>query len=218
MFIHISDFFLTRETDFGKKLGLLAVRQNLKSCVPHEEWNLRPCGIHDFHNGGHRKSPGSSCMKTRSERPNYCVASLFVCYGEYFEYFKSDISDGERYTWCFSSWKKTWGVKKSQRLNFGLNIAETRWSEGMTTTTLVSGPNKGRNCFHITLNILLSLLMQSFSIEIFWQVATVTMRSCERLLLVDRVIYSLLAKAILLWQLCFFNRIGNNIASTSKYS
>ena len=40
--------------------------------------------------------------------------------------------------------------------------------------------------------------MQSFSIEIVWQVETVTMKSCERLLLVDRVIYSLLAKAILL--------------------
>ena len=25
--------------------------------------------IHDFHNGGDRESPGSSCMKTRSERP-----------------------------------------------------------------------------------------------------------------------------------------------------
>ena len=37
-----------------------------------------------------------------------------------------------------------------------------------------------------------------FSIEIVWQVATVTVKSCERLLLVDRVIYSLLAKAILL--------------------
>ena len=71
-------------------------------------------------------------------------------------------------------------------------------------TTLVSGPNKGRNCFHITLNILLSLLMQSFSIEIVWQVATVTVKPCERLLLVDPVIYSLLAKAILLWQLYFF--------------
>ena len=65
-------------------------------------------------------------------------------------------------------------------------------------TTPVSGPNKGRNCFLITLNILLSLLMQSFSIEIVWQVATVTVKPCERLLLVDPVIYSLLAKAILL--------------------
>ena len=33
--------------------------------------------IDDFHNGGHRESPGSSCMKARSERPNYRVASLF---------------------------------------------------------------------------------------------------------------------------------------------
>ena len=40
--------------------------------------------------------------------------------------------------------------------------------------------------------------MQSFSIEIVWQVATVTVKPCERLLLVDPVIYSLLAKAILL--------------------
>ena len=37
------------------------------------------CGfIHDFHNGGHRESPGSSCMKTRSERPTYHVASRRV--------------------------------------------------------------------------------------------------------------------------------------------
>ena len=63
--------------------------------------------IHDFHNGGHRESPGSSCMKTRSKRPTYRVAPLFVCYGEYFEYFKSDISYGKRYTWRFSSWKET---------------------------------------------------------------------------------------------------------------
>ena len=46
-------------------------------------------------------------------------------------------------------------------------------------TTLVSGPNKGRNCFLITLNILLSLLMQCFSIEIVWQVTTVIVKSCE---------------------------------------
>ena len=30
-------FFLTRQTDVGKKLELLAVRQKLKLCVPHEE-------------------------------------------------------------------------------------------------------------------------------------------------------------------------------------
>ena len=150
-------------------------------------------------------------MKTRSERPNYCLPSLFVCYGEYLEYFKSDISDGKRYTWRFSSWKKTWGVKKSQRLKFGLNVAETRWSECMTTYDPGFWAEQGGNCFHITLNISLSLLMQSFSIEIVWQVATVTVKSCERLLLVDPVIYSLLAKAILLWQLFFFKRIGNNM-------
>ena len=47
MFIHGSDFLLTRETDFGKKLGLLAERQKLKLCVPHEELKpqaLRYCG------------------------------------------------------------------------------------------------------------------------------------------------------------------------------
>ena len=65
-------------------------------------------------------------------------------------------------------------------------------------TTPVSGPNKGRNCFLITLNILLSLLMQSFSIEIVWQITTVIVKSCEQLYLVDPVIYSFPAKAILL--------------------
>ena len=46
--------------------------------------------IHDFHNGGHRDRPGSSCMKTRSERPKDRVASLFVYNGELF-----DISHGK---------------------------------------------------------------------------------------------------------------------------
>ena len=34
--------------------------------------------IHDFHNAGHRESPGSSCMKTRSERPK--IASRLFLY------------------------------------------------------------------------------------------------------------------------------------------
>ena len=33
--------------------------------------------IHDFHNGGRRDSPGSSCMETRSERPK-ASASIFL--------------------------------------------------------------------------------------------------------------------------------------------
>ena len=65
-------------------------------------------------------------------------------------------------------------------------------------TTLVSELNKCRNCFLITLNILLSLLMQSFSIEIVWKIATVIVKSCEQLHLVDAAIYSFPAKAILL--------------------
>ena len=63
---------------------------------------------------------------------------------------------------------------------------------------LVSGQNKGRNCFLITLNIILSLRKQSFSIEIVWQITTVIVKSCEQLHLVDPVIYSFPAKAILL--------------------
>ena len=70
---------------------------------------------------------------------------------------------------------------------------------------LVSGPNKGKNCFLITLNILLSLLKQSFSIEIVWQITKVIVKSCEQLHLVDPVIYSFPAKAILLWHFCFFS-------------
>ena len=57
---------------------------------------------------------------------------------------------------------------------------------------------QGRNCFLITLNILLSLLMQSFSIEIVWKITTVTVKSCEQLHLVDPVIYSIPVKATLL--------------------
>ena len=63
---------------------------------------------------------------------------------------------------------------------------------------LVSGPNKGRNCFLITLNILLSLHKQSFSIDIVWQITTVIVKSCGQLHLVDPVIHSFPAKAILL--------------------
>ena len=86
---------------------------------------------------------------------------------------------------------------------------------------LLSGPNKGRNCFLITLNILLSLRKQSFSIDIVWQITTVIVKSCGQrkqsfsidivwqittvivkscgqLHLVDPVIHSFPAKAILL--------------------
>ena len=41
-----------------------------------EESHYREC-IHDFHNGGRRDSPGSSCMETRSERPK-ASASIFL--------------------------------------------------------------------------------------------------------------------------------------------
>ena len=40
--------------------------------------------------------------------------------------------------------------------------------------------------------------MQSFSIEIVWQITTVTVKSCEQLHLVDPVIYSFPAKAIVM--------------------
>ena len=70
---------------------------------------------------------------------------------------------------------------------------------------LVSGPNKGRNCFLITLNILSSSRKQSFSIEIVWQITTMIVKSCEQLHLVDPVIHSFPAKAILLWHLCFLS-------------
>ena len=70
---------------------------------------------------------------------------------------------------------------------------------------LLSGPNKGRNCFLITLNILLSSRKQSFSIEIVWQITTMMVKSCEQLHLVDPVIHSFPAKAILLWHLCFLS-------------
>ena len=43
--------------------------------------------------------------------------------------------------------------------------------------------------------------MQSFSIEIVWQITTVTVKSCEQLAvhLVDPVIYSFPAKAMLFY-------------------
>ena len=78
---------------FPLGLGFHAARFGNRQSSKNELWTegkamLVTCQIHDFHNGGHRESPGSSCMKTSSKRPNYRVASLFVCYGEYFEYFK----------------------------------------------------------------------------------------------------------------------------------
>ena len=44
----------------------------------------------------------------------------------------------------------------------------------------------------------IKLLMESFSIEIVWQITTVIVKSCEQLHLIDPVIYSFPAKAILL--------------------
>ena len=71
----------------------------------------------------------------------------------------------------------------------------------MTTYDPGFWPNKGRICFLVNLKILLSLLMQSFSIEIVWQITSVTVKSCEQLAvhLVDPVIYSFPAKAMLFY-------------------
>ena len=71
--------------------------------------------------------------------------------------------------------------------------------------TLISGSNKGRNCFLITLNILLiKLLMESFSIEIVWQITTVIVKSCEQptVFLQKLFCYDISG---------FFNRIGNTM-------
>ena len=47
--------------------------------------------------------------------------------------------------------------------------------------TLFSELNWSRNCFLITLNILLSLPLQSFLIEIVWQITIiVTVKSCAQ--------------------------------------
>ena len=47
--------------------------------------------------------------------------------------------------------------------------------------TLFSELNWSRNCFLITLNILLSLPLQSFLIEIVWQITiVVTVKSCAQ--------------------------------------
>ena len=63
--------------------------------------------IHDFHNGGHRESPGSSYMKTRSERPTIASRLSSFVMASTSNVSKSDISYGKRYTWRFSSQKKT---------------------------------------------------------------------------------------------------------------
>ena len=119
---------------------------------------------------------------------------------------KSDISYGKRYTWRFSSQKKTWGVKKTSKIKFWLKCCGDAVKRGHDyIRNLVSGPNKGRNCFLITLNILSSSRKQSFSIEIVWQITTMIVKSCEQLHLVDPVTYSSPAKAILLWHLCFLS-------------
>ena len=87
---------------------------NLDSLRKDSDRGWRPLPIHDFYIGGQCKSPGSSCIKTRSERPNFCEASLFVCNGEYLEYFKSDISYGKRYAWRFSYGRKPEKLKISE--------------------------------------------------------------------------------------------------------
>ena len=104
---------------------------NLDSLRKDSDRGWRPLPIHDFYIGGQRKSPGSSCMKTRSERPNFCEASLFVCNGEYLEYFKSDISYGKRYAWRFSYGRKPEKLKISE-----LKLNEMRRSLSELTSWL----------------------------------------------------------------------------------
>ena len=83
--------------------------------------------IHDSHNGGQRETPGSSCMKTRSERPRYRVASLFVCNGEYFEYnFQVQHFLQKTIYLALLFLEENLRREKSQSLNFGLNAVETR--------------------------------------------------------------------------------------------
>ena len=106
---HLNTFLnITRTHKSGNALESIRFPMHTRQ-FHRSTWGLTR--LHDFHNGGQRESPGSSRMKTRSERPLYRVATLFVCSVEYFECFKSDISYRKRYTRRFSSWKKTWGVK-----------------------------------------------------------------------------------------------------------
>ena len=62
--------------------------------------------------------------------------------------------------------------------------------------TLFSELDQSRNCFLITLNISLHLLLQSFSVEIVRQITTVIVKYCAQLHLVDPVIDSSPAKSI----------------------
>ena len=62
--------------------------------------------------------------------------------------------------------------------------------------TLFSELDQSRNCFLITLNISLHLLLQSFSVEIVRQITTVIAKCCAQLHLVDPVIDSSPAKTI----------------------
>ena len=62
--------------------------------------------------------------------------------------------------------------------------------------TLFSELDQSRNCFLITLNISLHLLLQSFSVEIVRQITTVVVKYCTQLHLVDPVIDSSPAKSI----------------------
>ena len=62
--------------------------------------------------------------------------------------------------------------------------------------TLFSELDQSRNCFLITLNISLHLLLQSFSVEIVRQITTVIVKYCVQLHLVNSVIYSSPVKSI----------------------
>ena len=74
-----------------------------------------------------------------------------------------------------------------------------------TYDPILSELNKCRNCFLITLNILLSLLMQSFSIENVWKITTVIVKSCEQLHLVDPVICSFTCQSYFVMTALFFS-------------
>ena len=92
-------------------------------------------------------------MKTRLEMPYYCVVSLFVCSGEYFEHFNPTFLTENDIPGASLLGRKPDQLKISELKFWHKSRGEvedkSRAGEASARLhkTLVSGASRGRNCF-----------------------------------------------------------------------
>ena len=89
-------------------------------------------GIHDFHNGGHRESPGSSCMKNEVRKAKLSRRVPLRLLWRVLRIFQSRHFLRKTIYQALLFLEQSWGVK-NLRLNFCLNVVEMRGSECMIT-------------------------------------------------------------------------------------